>query len=272
MDPLIITATPNNCWLHPELPYPGTASELVAEGRRCQDAGAHILHMHSDDWPNAIPLARSETDLIVQCGLSALQIPERMDVFELRADLIAIITSHHDEAFVEQDFHVLHPREELAEYARLSRQYGTRLEFEIWHTGSIWNLNWLIERDLVDPPYFTSVFFGWPGGSWSPPTVEEYLYRRKHMPEGSIVTVSVMDPRQLDVLAAAIIHGDHIRVGTEDLPFDRAGNPAGTPRLVEEAVELAQALGRPLATIEEARRLTGVGPVPITSTEEGSND
>ena len=70
--------------------------------------------------------------------------------------MISIIVSHHDEAFVGLDVHVLHPREELAEYAELSRKHGVKLELETWHTGSIWNIDWMIEQGLLDPPYFTS--------------------------------------------------------------------------------------------------------------------
>jgi 3-keto-5-aminohexanoate cleavage enzyme len=178
-----------------------------------------------------------------------------MEIFRHHGDMISIITSHHDEAFAEVDTHALHPREELEEYAQLSAEYGVKLEFETWHTGSIWNLNYLIGKKLVEPPYFTSLFFGWPGGSWSPPTVEEYFYRRRHLPDGSLATVSIMDERQIDILAAAIVAGDHIRVGTEDYPFDRQGNVAQTHQLVAEAVELAAAMGCPVATLEQAREI-----------------
>jgi len=34
--------------------------------------------------------------------------------------MISIILSHHDEAFANLDMRLLHPREELKEYARLS--------------------------------------------------------------------------------------------------------------------------------------------------------
>jgi len=76
---------------------------------------------------------------------------DRMEVFDQNADMISIIISHHDEAFVGLDVHVLHPREELAEYARLSREHGVKLELETWNTGSIWNLRYLIENGLLDP-------------------------------------------------------------------------------------------------------------------------
>lgn len=258
MDPLMITATPNICWMHPEVEYPRTADEFAAEAKRCEDAGARIIHMHADDWKTWVPTVRAATDMVVQCGMSSEQVDQRLDIFEAGGDLISIITSHHDEAFAETDFHVLHPREELVRYAELSRASKTRLEYEIWHTGSIWNLNWLRERNLVDAPYFTSVFFGWPGGSWSPPTVEEYLYRRRQMPEGSVLTLSIMDPSQRTLLAAAISHGDHVRVGTEDYPFNLAGELAPTHELVAEVAELARQLGRPLATADEARRICGI--------------
>lgn len=258
MDPLMITATPNICWLHPGIDYPRTAEDFAAEARRCEEAGARIIHMHGEDWPEWIAAVRASTEMIVQCGMSSLPVEERLDIFAAKGDLISTIVSHHDEAFSGQDFHVLHPREELARYAELAREYGVGLEYEVWHSGSIWNLEWLRDQGLIEAPFFTSVFFGWPGGTWSPPTVEEYLYRRRLMPEGSVITISVMDPAQRTLLAAAIAAGDHIRVGTEDYPFGRDGQPAATHQLVAEAAELAAALGRPLASAEEARRLSGV--------------
>jgi 3-keto-5-aminohexanoate cleavage enzyme len=258
-DPLVITATPNISWLHPEIDYPREVESLIAEAALCEREGARILHMHAEqDWTAAIATARAETDMLVQCGMSSLSIEQRMDVFTAGADMISVILSHHDEAFAEHDVHELHPREELAHYARLSAAHGVKLELEVWHTGSIWNLSYLIEGGLLDAPYITTLFFGWPGGSWSPPTVEEYLYRRSYMPDGCVVTVSAMGEAQIDLLTAAILHGDHVRVGTEDYPFDAGRAPATTHELVAEAVDLATRLGRPIASAEAARDLVGL--------------
>jgi 3-keto-5-aminohexanoate cleavage enzyme len=258
VDPLIITATPNICWLRPELDYPGTPQLMADEAQRCEEAGAAILHMHADDWPATIAAVRARTGLVVQCGMSSLPIPQRTAVFEHRADMVSIITSHHDEAFTGHDVHVLHPREELLEYARLQRETGVRLEYEIWHAGSIWNLRWLIDRGEIDAPYFTSLFFGWPGGSWSPPTIEEFAYRRRLLPDHCVATVSIMHERQIDVVTAAILAGDHVRVGTEDWPAGRSGELAPTSQLVHEVAELARMLGRRVATPAEARALAGI--------------
>jgi len=259
MDPLIITATPNICWLHPEVEYPKPPHDLADEALRCQEEGASIVHMHAEsDWMGAISAVRQKTGLLVQCGMSSLPIKDRMEVFQQKADMISIILSHHDEAFAQLDMHVLHPREELEEYARLSNQYGTKLEHEIWHTGSIWNLKYLIGKGLLKPPHITTLFFDWPGGSWSPATIEEYHYRRSFMPDGCVVTVSAMQEHQIDILTAAILRGDHIRVGTEDYPFNRSGKLATTHELVAEAAQLAKALGRPIASPDQARRIIGL--------------
>jgi len=259
MDPLIITATPNSCWLSPDLPYPRTVEDIAAEGGLCEQAGARIFHTHAEGrWREVIRAVRQQSALVIQCGMSSLPIPDRMDVWTEHADMISMIVSHHDEAFTGLDVHVLHPREELEEYMLLCNQYHVKPELEIWHAGSIWNMRYLIDKGLLSAPYFTTLFFGWPGGSWSPPTLEEYLYRRRLMPPGSVINVSIMGPQQKKILAAAILNGDHVRVGTEDYPYID-GKVAATHELVAEVVDLAQHLGREIASAEEARKILGIG-------------
>ncbi len=259
MDPLIITATPNICWLAPDLPYPRTVEDIAAEARLCEQAGARIFHTHAEGrWREVIHAVRQQSALVIQCGMSSLPIPDRMDVWTEHADMISMIVSHHDEAFTGLDVHVLHPREELEEYMRLCNQYHVKPELEIWHAGSIWNMRYLIDKGLLSAPYFTTLFFGWPGGSWSPPTLEEYLYRRRLMPPGSIINVSIMGPEQKTILAAAILNGDHVRVGTEDYPYID-GKVAATHELVAEVVDLARHLGREIASAEETGKLLGIG-------------
>ena len=258
MDPLIITATPNVSWLHPDVWYPKSAAEIADQAAACVKAGASIVHVHAEGiWKEAIMSVRKKTRGILQCGMSSLPIPDRMDVFEEKADMISVMLSHHDEAFARLDTHRLHPREELLEYMKLSSKYRVKPEFEVWHSGSIWNLRFLAAKKVVSEPYFATLFLGWPGGSWSPPTVEEYIYRRSLMPKKSVVSVSVMDRSQVDVLTAAITRGDHVRVGTEDNPFV-GERPATTPELVRWISGVSRAIGRPVASVDEAAELIGV--------------
>jgi 3-keto-5-aminohexanoate cleavage enzyme len=259
VDPLIITATPNICWLSPDVPYPHTVAGIATEASLCEQAGARIFHTHAEGkWSEVIQAVRQQTALVIQCGMSSLPIADRMEVWVEHADMISMIVSHHDEAFKGLDVHVLHPREELEDYMNLCNQYKVKPELEVWHAGSIWNMQYLINKGLLPAPYFTTLFFGWPGGSWSPPTMEEYLYRRRLMPPGSVINVSIMGPEQKIILAAAILHGDHVRVGTEDYPYIN-GQVAATHELVAEVVDLAHKLGREIASAEETRKALGIG-------------
>ena len=259
LNPLIITSTPNICWLKPDVKYPRTAQEIAQEAVLCAENGSAVLHMHGEgQWPEAIAAVRASSDILIQSGMSSLGLQERIDLFTNHSDMCSIILNHHDEAFAEVNCNVLHTLDELIEYANACRQYGVKPEFEVWHTGAIWNLNKLIEGGYLDAPYITTLFFGWPGGTWSPPTVQEYLYRRSLMPENCRVTVSIMGPQQMDILVAAIRQGDNVRVGTEDYPFDQQGRECATHELVKEIAGIARSLGREIATPQQARELLGL--------------
>ena len=239
--------------------YPRTPEDIAEEAALCQQNGATILHTHAEgQWRATITFVRARCKIILQCGMSSLPINDRLEVYEQGADMISIILNHHDEAFTQADFLVLHSRQELEEYAALCRQHHVIPEWEVWHAGSVWNLNYLIGKKLLEPPYVTTLFFGWPGGTWSPPTVEEYLSRRKLMPEGCLCNVSIMGEGQREILTAAILMGDHVRVGTEDQPFNHDGELVTTHELVREVAGMARALGRPLATVSQARQMIGL--------------
>ncbi|MGC8661123.1 MAG: 3-keto-5-aminohexanoate cleavage protein [Nitrososphaeria archaeon] len=258
MRPIIITATPNISWMNPSLHYPHTPDEFADEARKVEKAGASILHIHAQGmWESTIKEVRKKSGLIVQCGMSSLSITDRMEAFTNEADMISVILGHHDEAFVKQDFHVLHPREELLEYSKMFRKYGVRPEFEVWHSGHIWNLNYLINGNAIEKPYFSTLFFGWPGGNWTPPTVEEYLYRRSMMPRNSIINVSVMGKEQMKIIAAAVAIGDNVRVGTEDNPYMN-GRLASNEGLVGQVADLSKSIGRRVALPDEAAKIIGL--------------
>jgi len=257
--PLVIVATPNICWLNPEVEYPKKAPEIVEEALRCREAGASVLHTHAEgQWAAVINGVRARSDIIIQSGMSSIPLKERIELFEQKSDMVSIIANHHAEAFAEVTCDVLHPLAELKKYTEACRRYGVKPEWEIWHSGSIWNLNKLIERKLLDPPYITTFFLGWPGGTWSPPTVEEYLYRKSLMPENCVITVSIMCEEQMNILVAAITHGDNVRVGTEDWPYLQNGEIAVTHELVKEIANISRSLGREVATPAQAREMMGI--------------
>jgi len=263
MNKLIITATTANSWLNPDLKnWPLNTDQLIEEAINCAESGASILHVHLPRSPEATEVVakiRERTDAIIQAGMSSYPIEERTTDFEAKPDMVSIILNHHDEHFPEMHVNRLHPLEEFEGYSGKCREYGVKPEWEVWHTGSYWNLRYMIDRGWFEGPHVLTLFFGWPGGTWSPPTPDSYLYRVRHMPENCLHTVSVMGEEQTEIATLAIAMGGNVRVGTEDYPFIREGVPAkNNAELVERMVGISREMGREVANPSEARKIIGI--------------
>jgi 3-keto-5-aminohexanoate cleavage enzyme len=259
---LVITATTANSWIYPELKnWAASTDALIDDVVRCAEAGAAIAHVHLPPGEEAetVRRIRERSDVIIQAGMSSLPIDERNATFDAKPDMISVILNHHDEHFTGLSVNQLHPIEELEAYCIKCREMAVAPEWEVWHTGSYWNLNYLIDRDLVSPPHIVTLFFGWPGGTWSPPTVEEYLHRVKYMPKECVHSVSVMGPEQMSIALASIVGGGNVRVGTEDYPFIRPDTPAsGNAQIVARMRVIAEDAGRDVANPSEAREILGL--------------
>lgn len=263
---LIITSTVAPSWIYPDAKNnPKTAADAIEEGIRAWKAGAAVVHIHGrmnfndEEWKRVITTLRDQTDTIVQVGLSALKIPERIPVIKMKPDMLSIILNHHDEAFPNFTMSLLHSREELEEYCRLCTRYGIRPEWEVWHAGSVWNLNYLVEKKLAKPPHFVTLFFDWPGGIWSPATAEELLHRIKQQRADSLVSVSIMSDQQTTIATMSMLLGRHLRIGLEDYPYYFPGRLAkDSGELVARMVRIAKEVGREVATSAEARPIIGV--------------
>ena len=258
---LIITVTPNPSWIYPETKNHPTSPEEIADAvYNCYRAGASIAHIHAPGRQmETCKRIRDKCDIIVQLGLSGDSLAKRRSLFEARPDMMSIILTHHDEQFTRDSFNVLHEKPELEEYGSLCLKYNVKPEFEVWHLGAFWNLAHLENRGMVKKPHFLTIFFGWPGGSWSPPTADEFYHRLRYLPEDSIYSTSVMDPRQTELLLLAIANGGHVRVGTEDYPFLNENVLAeDNAALVARIARIAREAGREIATPKDARMMIGI--------------
>ncbi len=183
---LVITATTANSWLYPDLKnWAQTTDDLVESAVKCAEAGASILHIHlpPNEEADVVNRVRERTDAIIQCGMSSFPIEERDFHFKCHPDMLSIIANHHDEHFPSGNVMRLHSLEEFEAYCNKCREYHIKPEFEIWHMGSYWNLKWMINQGLLNPPYVCTLFFNWPGGNSSPATPDELLHRVKYIPE-----------------------------------------------------------------------------------------
>jgi 3-keto-5-aminohexanoate cleavage enzyme len=201
----------------------------------------------------------------VQFGIASARLEEKFRLMELRPEMMSYAFNVHDEyfrpdpAFPANEMYALHPRDELEEFCRGALEHGVKTEVECFYTGAFWNLEYIRGQGLLEDPVWATLFLGWQGGAWTPPTHDALLYLVNHLPPRVNWNVSVMDPMQWRIHALAIAMGGHVRVGWEDNPYLPDGALARTnAELVEVAVRMAETVGREIATPDEARAITGV--------------
>jgi 3-keto-5-aminohexanoate cleavage enzyme len=183
----------------------------------------------------------------------------------LGPDMMAVAFNAHDEyfnpdpQFPPKRMMAIHPVEELLAYAKAAEQHKVKLEVECFHTGAFWNLEFIRKQGYLQNAY-TTLFLGWPGGTWTPPTEKALIYMVDHLPKNCIWNVSVMSPqKQWDLLSLAVSLGGHVRVGYEDNPYIAPNELAkNNAVLVERMVKIAQGLGRDVATPKETRQILGL--------------
>lgn len=259
---MILTATTANSWIYPDVKnWAQTTDDLIESIVKCYEVGASIAHVHlpRGEEVDTVKKIRERCDIIIQAGMSSYPIEEREADFQAKPDMLSIILNHHDEYFTQIRVNQLHTIEELEKYCVKCKEFNIKPEWEVWHTGSYWNLNYLINKNLLETPHVLTLFFNWPGGTWSPSTDDEYFHRIKYMPQNCLHTISVMGENQIKIATLAIAHGGNVRVGTEDYPFIKKGIPAkDNAELVSGMVRISKEMGREVADPSEARKILGI--------------
>ena len=150
---LIITATTANSWIYPDVKnWAQNPEELVEDVVQCYEAGAAIAHVHLPRGRevDVVERIRERCDIIIQAGMSSESIPKREGDFKAKPEMMSIILNHHAEHFTEMNVDVLHPIAELEEYCAKCKETNIKPEWEVWHMGSFWTLNYLIDKGLLD--------------------------------------------------------------------------------------------------------------------------
>jgi hypothetical protein len=109
---------------------------------------------------------------------------EKLRLMDLHPDMMAIAFNAHDEffqpdpAYPANEMYASHPRDELETYSRAALEKGVKVEVESFHTGALWNMEFIANMGLLPEPLWTTLFLGWPGGSWTPPPPRACVHGR----------------------------------------------------------------------------------------------
>ena len=199
---------------------------------------------------------------IVQFGIASARLDEKIKLMDLRPEMMSYAFNVHDEffqpdpAYPANEMYALHPRDELETFCRAALEHGVKPEIECFYTGAYWNLEFIRRLGLLVDPVWATIFLGWQGGAWTPPTPDALLYMVNHLPRNVNWNLSVMDAATQWRLHAARDRERRPRTGRlggQSVPPRRDARTSNA-ELVEIAVRMAQSIGREVASPDEARR------------------
>jgi 3-keto-5-aminohexanoate cleavage enzyme len=249
---------------------PTTLEELVETAKRCEAAGAAMIHVHIRDAEHkptldlgrlteTVTALRENTALIVQLSTGgAVTDPyeHRLRVLDAAPDSCSLTmgtVNFGDDVF-------MNPWPFVAELYKLTQEREIVPEFELFDLGHVFALHRLLDKFGL--PYGGKVHcdlvMGVPGGM--PGTAEALVAAVNGLP-GAVTSWSAtgVGRTTLPVALAALAKGGNLRVGMEDTLTLAKGRPVThNAELVERAATLATLAQRPPMTPDEARELLNV--------------
>lgn len=246
---------------------PTTLDELIETARRCEQAGAAMVHVHirDDDSRPTLELSRlaetvaalrEQTTLIVQLSTGGSvhdPLEQRLRVLEAAPDSCSLTmgtVNFGDDVFT-------NPWPFIVELYQLSQQAEVVPEFELFDLGQVTALARLL--DSYGMPFGGQVHcdfvMGVPGGM--PGTADALVAAVGALPDAvTSWSATGIGRNALPVAFAALAKGGHLRVGMEDTLTMARGVPVThNAELVERAATLAGLAQRPAMTSADARAL-----------------
>jgi 3,5-dioxohexanoate:acetyl-CoA acetone transferase len=141
---------------------------------------------------------------------------------------------------------------------QLGRGHGTRFEFECYDIGHLYNLAYMLDRKVVEPPLFVQTIFGILGGIGAEPRNLQFMRETADKLFGDQYVWSVLAAgrHQMAFTTMAGIMGGNVRVGLEDSLYIGKGKLASSnAEQVAKIRRILEELSLEIATPAEAREI-----------------
>jgi len=148
----------------------------------------------------------------------------------------------------------------MREYSAAAKEAGTKPEVEIWDSGQINAVKYMIDRKWITTPVHLQFVMGALSGMAANIATLQYVYDRTREIIGDFTwSVAAVGKDQISVGAATLCLGGHVRVGLEDSLFAGYGRMArSSAEQVERIVNIAKEMSIVPATPDEARQMIGL--------------
>lgn len=265
---------------------PLTAAEIAADAQRCFDAGATIVHLHARDelgrpdwrreaYAELVPEIRGRCPGIVVCvttsGRAVPEVARRADVLALAGEARPDMASLTLGSLNFRSGPSINAMDTVETLAARMMEREIAPELEIFDLGMAHLARRLLAHGRLAAPLYANLMLGFP--NTAPADARSLVALIEALPAGTTWAAAGLGAFQAPANALAIAMGGHVRTGLEDNPWlDAAGEqPATNAGLVERAVAMAAALGRPIAAPDETRSMLGL-PSPLLAASRGATD
>jgi uncharacterized protein (DUF849 family) len=303
MEKLIVTAAiTGNITLPVQTPYlPLTPQQIIDDAVRAANAGAASVHIHGRDPKTARPTtdpavyreiaagirARSNVIVCITTGGTAYMTPEEraqvvpalkpelatFNMGTINFSIHPIADRYKDEdykypwekefAISTKDFIFRNTFGDIEKLMQMMKENNTKPEFELYDVGHLYNLDFLVRRNIIKFPVWLQFVTGILGGIGA--KVDEVVHMKQtadRLLGADNYVWSVIGagyPAEFNLATLGIMMGGHARVGFEDNIFIEKGVLAkSNAELVEKVIRIARELGREIATPDEARKILGL--------------
>lgn len=279
MEPLIVNLAPTGLLpTREQTPYvPLQAEEVAADCARCCALGVSMLHLHAravDGSPSCdravfgdlvAAVRRQCPDAIIVTTTSGRRSPEVEQRAvsltlegEQKPDMASLTLgslNFSSEASLSAPATVMR-------LAAIMKEHNIRPELEVFDLGMVNFAKVLIDKGLIDPPFYFNILLGNPASAQA--SLLHLGTLVADLPPQSVWSVAGIGRHQALANALGVVVGHGVRTGLEDNLWldDERTRLASNRELVQRIAAQAAALGRPLASPSEVRDRLGLEARP----------
>lgn len=270
MEKIILTIAPTGNVPTKEMtPHvPITPEEIAAQVYECWKAGAAVAHFHTRDEEGK-PTSSLEANIAVlkamdkytDCniirqlstgGRAAKTYYDRGRMLPLAPEMASLATGSSNFPKICN----FNDPDTIAYLAEEMNKYNIKPEIEVFDTAMMDYALKMVDKGVLKAPLHFNLVMGMTG---SQPATEKLLfYLYECLPKNCTWGVSIIGQHHVKLSTIAIALGGHVRVGVEDNIYYTKGVLASNIMLLERMKNIAKAIGREVATADEARVILGL--------------